>query len=64
MEIKKIHIKNFKSLVDVELINPNAFSVFVGSNGAGKSNIFEALEYFIFTSPFIQKDSKEIITSF
>ena len=61
MEIKKIHIKNFKSLVDVELINPNAFSVFVGSNGAGKSNIFEALEYFIFTSPFIQKDSKEII---
>lgn len=45
MKIKKLHIKNFKSLVDVEIVEPNPFTVFVGANGVGKSNIFEALEF-------------------
>jgi len=45
MKIKSLHIKNFKSLVDVEIVDPNPFTVFVGANGVGKSNIFEALEY-------------------
>ncbi len=45
MKIKNIHIKNFKSIVDVEINEPNPFSVFVGANGVGKSNIFEALEF-------------------
>lgn len=45
MKIKKLHIKNFKSIADLEIIEPNPFSVFVGPNGAGKSNIFEALEF-------------------
>lgn len=46
MKLQKLSIKNFKSLVDVELVNPNPFTVFIGPNAAGKSNIFEALEYF------------------
>ena len=45
MKIKSIHIENFKSLVDFRLTEPNPFSVFVGANGVGKSNIFEALEF-------------------
>ncbi|MDP1745933.1 MAG: AAA family ATPase [Bacteroidota bacterium] len=45
MDIKSIHIKNYKSLVDFELRSPKAFSVFVGPNAAGKSNIFESLEF-------------------
>ncbi len=45
MKIKKIHIQNYKSLVDLEIIEPNPFTVFAGPNGAGKSNIFEALEF-------------------
>lgn len=44
MKLQKLRIKNFKSIVDLELVNPSPFSVFVGPNGAGKSNIFEALE--------------------
>jgi predicted ATPase len=44
MLINKINIKNFKSLSDISIINPNPFSVFFGTNAAGKSNIFEALE--------------------
>lgn len=44
MLINKINIKNFKSLSEISIINPNPFSVFFGTNAAGKSNIFEALE--------------------
>lgn len=44
MPMNKINIKNFKSLSDISIVNPNPFSVFFGTNAAGKSNIFEALE--------------------
>ncbi|CAG4991133.1 DNA replication and repair protein RecF [Dyadobacter sp. CECT 9275] len=50
MKIEKLRIKNFKSLVDLEIIEPNPFSVFVGANGVGKSNIFEALEFFYYVN--------------
>jgi predicted ATPase len=49
MLINKINIKNFKSLSDISIINPNPFSVFFGTNAAGKSNIFEALELVSFS---------------
>ena len=49
MKIKSIHIDNYKSLINFKLIEPNPFSVFVGANGVGKSNVFEALEYFTYT---------------
>jgi predicted ATPase len=45
VKIKKLHIENYKSLVNVEINEPNPFTVFVGPNGSGKSNIFEALEF-------------------
>ena len=48
MKIKKLHIENFKSIADLEIIDPNPFTVFVGPNGSGKSNIFEALEFLKF----------------
>jgi predicted ATPase len=47
MKLEKLHIKNFKSLVDLEIIKPNPFTVFAGPNGSGKSNIFEALEFML-----------------
>lgn len=47
MKIKNLHIKNFKSIVDITINEPNPFTVFVGANGSGKSNIFEALEFLI-----------------
>lgn len=55
MKIKKLHIKNFKSIADLEIIEPNPFTVFVGPNGSGKSNIFEALEFFIIPLPIEDK---------
>ena len=48
MNIKQLKIKGFKSIGEIVLESPNPFSVFVGSNAAGKSNIFEALEFLNF----------------
>lgn len=52
MHIKKITIKNFKSFVDesIELRIPagnsgSGLNIFVGENNAGKSNVFEAIDF-------------------
>lgn len=45
MKIKKIAIKNFRSIKEAE-ISPTGFNVFVGQNNHGKTNLFEALEWF------------------
>lgn len=46
MKIQHISVKNYKSLVDIEIDNPRPFTVFVGPNASGKSNIFEAIDFF------------------
>ncbi len=46
MEIKSLKIFNYKSIESVELNDLNPFSVFVGPNASGKSNIFESLEFY------------------
>jgi len=53
MRIKKIHIQNYKSLVDFELESPPPFCAFVGPNASGKSNIFEALEFTNYVARFV-----------
>ncbi|MFD2523254.1 AAA family ATPase [Emticicia soli] len=50
MKITSLNIKNFKSIVDITINEPNPFTVFVGPNGSGKSNIFEALELYSYYS--------------
>lgn len=60
MKIKRIYIDNFKSLVDFKLTEPNPFTVFVGANGVGKSNIFEALEFLNYTSSVNTKLSENL----
>ncbi len=47
MLIKRLEIKNYKSIENLELKSLNNFSVFVGPNASGKSNIFEAIEFYI-----------------
>jgi predicted ATPase len=60
MFINKIHIKNYKSLVDSTIINPNPFTVFFGTNAAGKSNLFEAIEL----SSFVVRKPSEALQFF
>jgi predicted ATPase len=55
VKIESIYIDNFKSLIDLRLVEPNPFTVFVGPNGSGKSNIFEALEYLNYVYSFKDK---------
>ncbi|WP_147644965.1 ATP-dependent nuclease [Treponema pectinovorum] len=45
MKLKKLYIKDYKNLKDFKLDfeNDNGFSIIVGNNGSGKSNILEAI---------------------
>lgn len=45
MKISKITIENFRSIRYAK-ISVDAFNIFVGQNNCGKTNLFEALEFF------------------
>ncbi|MEK7600310.1 MAG: AAA family ATPase [Patescibacteria group bacterium] len=45
MKIKSIEIENFRSIVEAKF-QVNDFNIFVGQNNCGKTNFFEAIEYF------------------
>lgn len=45
MSLYRIHIENFKSIKRVDL-SFDQLNVFIGENGAGKTNILEAIDYF------------------
>lgn len=47
MKLKKIHIKNFKSLKDVEIDDIEDLNIFIGKNNSGKSNILDVLNFVI-----------------
>jgi recombinational DNA repair ATPase RecF len=46
MKITKITVKNFRSIEKVDNLNLNRFNVFIGQNNHGKTNFFEAIEWF------------------
>jgi predicted ATPase len=64
MNIKELKIKGFKSIGEIVLKSPNPFSVFVGANGAGKSNIFEALEFFDYCNSFEIEEALRLFGNF
>jgi len=45
MRIERIRIENFRSIKSADL-TPSEFNVFVGQNNHGKTNLFEAVEWF------------------
>lgn len=45
MKITRIKIENFRSIKDTEFATTD-FNIFVGQNNCGKTNFFEALEFF------------------
>ncbi len=61
MNIKELKIKGYKSIGEITLRSPNPFTVFVGANGAGKSNIFEALEFLNYCNVM---DDSEVVKFF
>ncbi|MCC6937714.1 MAG: AAA family ATPase [Flavobacteriales bacterium] len=45
MKISRIHISNFRSITQAEF-STSSMNIFVGQNNCGKTNFFEALEFF------------------
>ncbi len=65
MKISKIKVNNFRSIEEVEII-PSNFNVFVGQNNHGKTNFFEAINWFYSgrsskDMKYMRDDSKDII---
>jgi predicted ATPase len=56
MLIEKLEIKNYKSIGDITIDKPSPFTVFVGANASGKSNIFEAIEFLNFSLKYNPKE--------
>lgn len=50
MKISKVSIKNFRSIGEASFDCDN-FNIFVGQNNAGKTNFFEAIEWFFNGTP-------------
>ncbi|KGW90160.1 ATP-dependent nuclease [Burkholderia pseudomallei] len=46
MKVAHIRVENFRSLKNVEVANVTRFTIFVGQNNHGKTNLFEAIEWF------------------
>ena len=67
MKISNIIIENYRSIQKLE-IKPNKFSIFVGKNNHGKTNLFEAINWFYSSRPskleeqYFNKDSNNIIS--
>ena len=65
MRVTKLTIKNFRSIQNAE-ISPSEFNVFVGQNNHGKTNLFEAIEWFYNGSgnlsqiPFMRDNNPEV----
>ena len=45
MNLTRLHIKNFRSLENVELRGLKQFNVLIGKNNSGKSSFFSALRF-------------------
>lgn len=45
MKISRVSVKNFRSIKDADIVLDN-FSIFVGQNNHGKTNLFEAINWF------------------
>lgn len=54
MQISKITVKNFRSIREAEII-PDKFNIFVGQNNHGKTNFFEAIDWFYGTKGDLNK---------
>jgi len=61
MHIKKLHLINFKNIEAAQMVLSEGINCFVGNNGAGKTNLLDALYYMSFCKSFFNPiDSQSI----
>ena len=56
MIIKEINIKNFRSHKNTSISFNKGITTIIGENGSGKSSIFEAMNYALYTKTNIKKE--------
>ena len=61
MKIKKIKLINFRNLENVELSFINNVNIIIGGNGAGKTNVLEAIYLNSLTKSFRANNDNELI---
>lgn len=61
MALLKIRYQGFRNLADTELLFADTFNFIVGDNGAGKTNLLEAIYYVGLASSFRAKEEKSMI---
>ncbi len=61
MHLKKLHLINFKNIEAAQLVLSEGINCFVGNNGAGKTNLLDAVYYLSFCKSFFNPiDSQSI----
>ena len=61
MHLKKLHLINFKNIETAQLVLSEGINCFVGNNGAGKTNMLDAVYYMSFCKSFFNPiDSQSI----
>ncbi|HEC77572.1 MAG TPA: DNA replication and repair protein RecF [candidate division WOR-3 bacterium] len=63
MALKRINYQGFRNLVDGELHFADDYNFIIGENGAGKTNLLEAIFYVGLASSFRARDEKNLICS-
>ncbi len=61
MHLKKLHLINFKNIEATQMVLSEGINCFVGNNGAGKTNLLDAVYYMSFCKSFFNPiDSQSI----
>ncbi len=62
MHLKHLHLINFKNIIQAELTFLPGINCFVGDNGAGKTNVLDALYYLSFCKSYFNSIDSQNIT--
>lgn len=61
MYLKKIHLKYFRNLKEIEIYFTNGLNIIHGENGVGKTSILEAIYFLCFTKSFKSKRDNDLV---
>ncbi len=61
MFLERLTIKNFRNLLDIDLIFDSKVNIFVGENGAGKTNLLEAIYFLGILKSFRTNQDRQLI---
>lgn len=58
MRLSKVEIRNYRSIKQLDLDIEDGYTVFVGANNAGKSNVLRAIEFAL--TPSIKLNAEDV----